>query len=341
MSKPTMQDIANALSVSRISVWKALNNRPGISEKLREKTINEAVRIGYISEPANSSGGTRFSAASARNIAVVVSRPESSHFWMQIIHEIAKELSLYGANLMYTYLPTRYNKGDALPRSLSDVSISGMIVLNVYSGQQLKMLANLVLPKVFLDTVPSMPFEQLHGDLVMIEGRDTVRQITGRLLDSGKMQLGFIGDIDYAQTNMDRYLGFLDAHCERSLTNDASLNLTAPLHLNTHYKQISNFLSALKTMPDGFICASDYIAHYVQQYFTEHNISQEDVCLTGFDNNTEYANVANKITTVDVKTKSLGERLANKIMFAVNHPNSSFELSYISSEILYEPSPEK
>jgi len=340
MSKPTMQDIANALSISRISVWKALNNRPGISEKLREKTINEAVRIGYINEPANSPGRTRLPAASARNIAVVVSRPESSHFWMQIIHEIAKELSLYGANLMYTYLPTRYNKGDALPRSLSDRSLSGMIVLNVYSDQQLKMLANLILPKVFLDTVPSMPFEQLHGDLVMIEGRDTVRQITGRLLDNGKMRLGFIGDIDYAQTNMDRYLGFLDAHCERSLASDKSLNLTESLHLNTHYKQISNFLSDLKTMPNGFVCASDYIAHYVQQYFTEHGISQEAVCLTGFDNNTEYVNVANKITTVDVQTKSLGERLANKIMFAVNHPNSSFELSYVSSEILYEPRPQ-
>ena len=29
MSKPTMQDIADALSVSRITVWKALSNRPG------------------------------------------------------------------------------------------------------------------------------------------------------------------------------------------------------------------------------------------------------------------------------------------------------------------------
>ena len=30
MSKPTMQDIADALSVSRITVWKALSNRPGV-----------------------------------------------------------------------------------------------------------------------------------------------------------------------------------------------------------------------------------------------------------------------------------------------------------------------
>lgn len=35
MSKPTMQDIADALSVSRITVWKALSNRPGVSDSMR------------------------------------------------------------------------------------------------------------------------------------------------------------------------------------------------------------------------------------------------------------------------------------------------------------------
>lgn len=338
MSKPTMQDIADALSVSRISVWKALNNKPGISEKLRERAINEAVRIGYMNEPTNGAGKSKFS-PSAKNIAVVVSRPESSHFWTQIIHEIAKKFSLHGANLMYTYLPSHHNEGEPLPRVLSDDSLSGIIVLNVYSAQQLKMLANLSLPKVFLDTTPSTPFEQLHGDLVMIEGRSAVKHITENLFKSGRTRLGFVGDIHYAQTNMDRYLGFLDAHKEFSIINDKSFNMTDHLHLATHYKQISDFLSSLETMPDGFVCVSDYIAHFIQQYFTEHGISQKTVCLTGFDNSTEYANVADKITTVDVQTKSLGERLANKIMFAVNHPNSPFELSYISSEILYKPCP--
>ena len=334
MGKPTMQDIADALSVSRISVWKALNNKSGISEKLREKAVNEAIRIGYMNEPANGVNRANFP-SSTKNIAIVVSRPESSHFWTQIIHEIAKKFSLYGANLMYIYLPSHHNEDESLPKVLSDGSLSGIIVLNVYSAQQLKMLANLSLPKVFLDTVPSTHFEQLHGDLVMIEGRIPVKQITKSLLESGRTRLGFIGDINYAQTNMDRYLGFADAHNELSLVNDKTFNLTSSLHLETHYKQISNFLDSLKTMPDGFVCVSDYIAHFVQEYFTEHGISQEVVCLTGFDNSTEYPNVANKITTVDVKTKSVGERLANKIMFAIDHPNAPFELSYISSEVLY------
>ena len=54
MSKVTMQDIADALGVSRISVWKALTNRPGISDSLRQQVLVKAAAMGYTaSERAN------------------------------------------------------------------------------------------------------------------------------------------------------------------------------------------------------------------------------------------------------------------------------------------------
>ena len=42
MSKVTMQDIADAVSLSRITVWKALSNRPGVSEELRRQIQHTA-----------------------------------------------------------------------------------------------------------------------------------------------------------------------------------------------------------------------------------------------------------------------------------------------------------
>ena len=334
-----MQTIADTLSISRISVWKALSNRPGVSEELREKIIKEAVQIGYIDEPTGGNGIERDRIT--QTVAAVVARPESSTFWMQIIHQIAKELSLQGINLMYTYMPTHYNDGDTLPPALTDGSVSGIIVLNIYSEQQLKMLSELPLSKVFLDTVPALPPDQVNGDIVLIEGRASVEEITGKLLDSGRKKLGFVGDIQYAQTNMDRYRGFIDAFSTRELEIDTTLNMTKKLYLGTHYQQIASFLKSLKTMPDGFVCASDYIAHFIQRYFTENKIDQTNICLTGFDNNSEYTNVANKITTVDVQTGSMGERLANKIMFALENPNLPHEVSYVLTKVIYRSFPDQ
>ena len=47
MAKATMQDIADALNTSRITVWKALNNRPGVSAALRAEIQRKAQELGY------------------------------------------------------------------------------------------------------------------------------------------------------------------------------------------------------------------------------------------------------------------------------------------------------
>ncbi|WP_300365929.1 LacI family DNA-binding transcriptional regulator [uncultured Subdoligranulum sp.] len=334
MCKLTMQDIADALSTSRVTVWKALNNRPGVSDTLRRQIQEKAREMGYA--PAGAVPLAAPETPHGRNVAVVVCRPESSLFWMQIIHQIAKDLSEQSVNLMYTYLPTSCKEGYVLPGSLTDGSVEGIIVLNVYSEQLLTMLAALPQPKVYLDTIPTLPFSGLHGDLLLIEGRASLRQITGRLLDQGRTRLGFLGDVNYAQTNTDRYQGFLDAFAERGLKPDPALCLTGPLGLRTHYEEISYFLEHLPARPDGFVCVSDYIAHFIQRYFEEHGTDPEGrIALTGFDNNAEYLNVAERITTVEVHPKTLGARLANKILFLLEHPGVGREVSYAATEVLY------
>ncbi len=335
MNKKTMQDIADELSTSRISVWKALNNRTGVSKELRAQIFKIAEESGYLRGREKISANIGEKNLPARTVAAVVSRPQSSVFWTQIIHHIAKDLSDRGINLMYTYMPSSYKEGYTLPASLNDGSVNGMIVLNVYSAELLKLLSNTSTPKVFLDSVPSVPFYELNGDLVLLEGRCAIKEITSKLLHAGRTRLGFMGDVNYAQTNLDRYRGFLDAFKEFKINPDPDFSMTGQLHLRTHYEEICSFLDSLETMPDGFVCASDYIAHFVERYFSEHKIPRGDIVLTGFDNNLEYANVAEKITTVDVQTHTMGGRLASKIIFAMDNPNASREVSYVNSEILY------
>lgn len=338
MLKSTMQDLADAVGVSRITVWKALNDREGVSPRTKKRIQQKAAEMGLTDteiqmektpEKENDRDETE-----ERTFSVVVSRPESSAFWMQIIHHIAKELARSRINLMYTYMPSFYSEGYTLPASVKNVD--GLIVLNIYDARLLHMLNELPLPKVFLDTVPGMHPPALHGDLVLIEGRTCIREITRRLIDSGHTRLGFVGDIGYAQTNQDRYEGFADALREKNLPLDASLCLTSPLSLRAHYEEISAFLDGLPELPQAIVCASDFIAHFVSRYLTESGRkTPKGFLLTGFDNNAEYGNVADKITTVHVETSALGKRLANKLLFRADHPQMPPEVCYITTEIVY------
>lgn len=329
MSKVTMQEIADALSISRISVWKALTNRPGVSDALRRQVLAKAAAMGYTapeSVPARSRG--------KRTFAVAVARPESSMFWMQIIHHAAKELSAHEINLMYTYMPTAGRPGYELPSSLDAGAVDGFIVLNVYDPELLGLLTESPLPRVFLDTIPSLPPDRLGGDLMMLEGRCSVCEITERLLARGCRRLGFIGDVNYAQTNTDRYNGFLDAHAAHGLTPDPSLCRIGPLGLDSHYEQIAGFLDALGELPDAFVCPSDFIAHFIRRYLTERGVQRAPL-ITGFDNNAEYSNVAGQITTVDVDTSALGRRLARQLMYRADYPAAPYETTYFSTRVVY------
>ena len=46
MSKVTMQDIADELGISRVTVWKVFNNHSGVSEAVRESVLQKAKELG-------------------------------------------------------------------------------------------------------------------------------------------------------------------------------------------------------------------------------------------------------------------------------------------------------
>lgn len=124
---------------------------------------------------------------------------------------MAQELSLSNINLMYTYVPTSCTSEYELPDVLKDDTVQGIIVLNVYDKHLLTLINELEIPKVFLDTVPEIELKTLTGDLLLIEGKYTEQQIVDHLFEKGCKRISFIGDINYAQTNTDRYLGFLES----------------------------------------------------------------------------------------------------------------------------------
>lgn len=336
MAKVTMQDIAEALHTSRVTVWKAFNNRDGVSQELRDQILQKAKEMGYskLAIDAQSSASSKH-----KIVSLVVSRPETSVFWMNIVHQIAKEMSKNDIDLIYTYLPTTYTEGYTLPVALSDGTTSGCIILNVYDLQFTKMLNDLEIPKVFLDIVPSIPVWDVHGDIFLLEGKETVRRLVNDFIDLGYRRFGFIGDINYAKTNAHRYEGFAAALDEHHIAIDPALCMLIS-QSDYHYEdEVFTFLHNLQTMPEVFICVNDYVAHVVNTYLSEMNISvPDDVIIAGYDGTAEHDSHSTMSATVLVDTTSLGRRLARQLIFRLDNPATCREVVYVISDIIH-PSP--
>lgn len=336
MEKITMQDVADALNISRVTVSKAFNNQAGVSDSLRELIFEKARELGYAKVPLLAIEHMQQHKSPVRTVSLIVSRPDSAYFWTSIIHRMAQELLNYNINLMYTYVPSSYTASFSLPSILTDAgSIDGIIVMNVYDPDILGMVNRLSLPKVFLDTVPSLYKEQLNGDLILIEGFRTVYEITDTLIRDGHSEIGFLGDIHYAQTNLERYQGYYACMQERGLAIRPQFCLTGNIGIFSYEQELTEFLNGLTAWPSAFVCVSDFVAHFVKQYIDE-NLKKlpQTVTLTGFDNASEYTNIAGNIITANVPTSLLGKRLALQLLFRTEHPEAPYELTFVRPSII-------
>lgn len=338
MKKVTPQDIANSLGISRTTVWKVFSGQKGVSDSLRRKILAKAQELGYEFPECAFLPPSPETAAPPVNIAVAVCRPESSIFWMNIIHQIAKELSFHKVNLMYTYLPSAIDRDYTLPDSLVNGNTHGIIVMNVYNEQLIRLLSEAPVPKVFLDTATSVPPSSLNGDLILMENSSSISEITEHLLKQGRTKIGFIGDIRYAQSNYERYEGFCKTLERHGLSPCPELSLTGSIGTDTHKEEIDAFLNTLPFMPDAFVCVSDYVACLLMQLLLKRGLRiPEDVAVSGFDGNME-SPLAEELTTVQVFNQDIGLRLALQILYRIEHPDTRPEIVYISSQTIFRSS---
>lgn len=341
MKKVTMQDIADELQISRVTVWKVFSGREGVTEELQNKIITKACEMGYnVPNELRMQVEAAIPAASSEQftISVTVSRPETSAFWMTIIHEIAKEASKHNINVMYTYLPSEVNSNYELPAQLTNGTVQGMIILNVYNEEMLRRISTLKIPKVFMDTSTKLPFRQLSGDLVLIEGISGISEIVDSLVAKGKKTFGFIGDVNYAQTNQERYRGFIHSLEAHDLPIYKEFCFTDQIGAEDYNEEIHNFIYNLNKMPEAFICVSDFVASIVIRELQNKGLRiPEDIAISGFDGNTEFAGT-DSLTTVQVHNSEIGIKLVRQIMYRMQHPNACHEICYLCCDVIFKNS---
>ncbi|AEE15910.1 LacI family DNA-binding transcriptional regulator [Treponema brennaborense] len=336
MARITMQDIADELGVSRISVWKVFNNVDTVSPVLKSRILDKASELGYVK--AAQLAESRLCGGET-NVAVVVSRPESSTFWSTIIHSMAETFSCEKVNLLYVYVPSRYSADFVFPEILRHHMVDGIVVINVYDTEILDMLNALPMAKVFLDITTDYPFLRLKGDLVLLEGKQTVKLITGDLIRNGCTRIGFIGDIKYALTNKLRYEGYTAAITEAGLVCENDYLFYDKIGINEYYASISDYLDSVTSFPDAYVCVSDFVAHFIYRYFLEHpRRLKNPLVVTGYDGSFEYPAVADSITTARVDTRKIGKLLADRICYRIKNPSMPKEISYVFPEVILKDS---
>lgn len=96
MKKVTMQDIADRLGITKVSVSKALNGQPGISAQTRARILEAAVQMGYAGRARETDRPKRFAMLVAKRFFL-----ETDGFYTEIAYHL-NAFSLRDGHQIYT-----------------------------------------------------------------------------------------------------------------------------------------------------------------------------------------------------------------------------------------------
>ncbi|MGL4799499.1 MAG: LacI family DNA-binding transcriptional regulator [Cellulosilyticaceae bacterium] len=354
MNKAGINDIANELGISRNTVSKVMNNRGTVSEKVRYKIIDTAVKLKYdklptelLEEYDEMKVALDTSKNQSKNILVIATSPDFSSFWAKMIKGITQKLVEKDYKCLYNFITFEEVDNFELPHIIETGDIAGIIVINVYNKETVKKITKVQLPTVYFDMPLDLEMADIGADIVVIEGRRSIYQITKTLIEQKDRLLGFIGDIGYCKSIQERWRGFVKAHNEIGVPIDNEYCFIGAKKGHYYFeKEVEGIVESMhkegRKLPKAFVCANDAIAYSLINELEKRGYKvPEDVRVSGFDDMESDKMGEKYLTTVGVDIQQVGERLAEQMVWRVNNPEKHFEEIKILGDIIYRQSTRK
>lgn len=328
----TIQDIADALGMSRNTVSKALNGKH-VPVKTRNAVISAAIEMGYkgyklAATSENAIGHRRYVILSTRLLMNIT-------FFIAVLRGIEESLMDYDVDLVQFSItnPASFAK---FKRYLADAKVDGIICMEFFEPQYITELLEQAIPLVFFDcplmeTVPRGSF-----DIILPESQLTVRHFCTQLIrESGCRTFGFVGDYRHCLSFYDRFTGMRDALFLAGLPVDLQYSILEKDSVGYTPENLSKMLDRLPGLPDCFVAANDSIAINLMAALKSKKYHiPRDVKVVGFDNNPRAKNCNPPLTSFNVDKVSLGKKITSLLQDRVSNPSQPVQFIYVASKLI-------
>lgn len=335
--KTTIQDIANALGISRNTVSKALNNTGVLADATRERILQKAVEMGY-KQFSYYPQVTPSNPAESREIALFTqSLPNGSHFGSLLLNTFQEKISVNGYRLSIFLIRSQDIVTLNLPVGFDPKRIDGIICVELFHPAYSKMLGTLKIPLLFVDSAADMDFSAIDADFLFMENRSSLYKLTLALINDGKRNLAFAGDIYHCHSFFERYQGFQAALAENQLTAATEVLLSKDSF--SDMPKLVSLIAQITPLPDVFICANDFVAIDLIKALRHYRISvPDDLLITGFDNSSESKIIEPHLTTIHIPSSAMGYIAAEMLLSRIKDLGLPYRTTHVRTLIKYRES---
>lgn len=350
----TIQDIADALGVSRNTVSKAINNTGLLADATRERVLKKAVEMGYKQfSYVNIYGSGKPEVVlppetDKREISLFTSSfIGSSHFASTMLDKFQRELSGMGYSFTMHRLQQHEIESLSLPASYNAERTAGIICVEMFNKDYCHMLCELDIPTLFADTPVTDLDRPLKSDCLYMDNQTQIGRFVSEMIRRGKKRIGFIGDIMHCQSFYERFLGYRNAMYLSGLSYPEEYCIIANKKgasvpgYDPYREYLLEEIQKLKALPDVFICANDFAAIDTMYVFKQLGICvPQDVYLCGFDDSPESRVTSPTLTTIHIHSQIMGFSAVHLLMSRIKEPSLNFRKIYTETKLIYRESTE-
>ncbi|GAE25309.1 transcriptional regulator [Halalkalibacter wakoensis JCM 9140] len=305
----SIKEIARICGVSIGTVDRALNNRPGINPKTKEKILQVAKEKNYRPDYRAQS----LVKGKTKTIGVVLFDLQNRSFAL-LMNAIESELRKSGYSLHLALTDKDKEKEIESINYLIDRKVDGIILFSVNQGNGFnKFLQSFDVPIV---TIFNHVSDQWHH--IGVKEREAMLDAVKHTIKKGYKRFVFIcpplsllGKVNI-YTQHERLKGFIDGLSEYNLLDNHLI-----IEEKDYLEKVAEF-KFLRNEKTAILCTCDFHALEVMKFLKEHQVNiPAEVGIMGFDNIDVLKYVEPQLTTVEYPIEEIGisavQSLVNKL----------------------------
>lgn len=327
-----MRDIAEKLGVSSVTISKALNDKEGVSDELKEKIKVVAEEMGY----RFNTHAKSMKEGLSYNLGIVI--PErftgtTQSFYLQFYQLLSKVLDNYHYSGILNILSQDDEDKLVLPRIYNEKKVDGLIFLGQIDKKYVAEIQNIESPVIFLDFYT----DQNEIDCVLTDNFYGVYEVTNYLIRNGHRKIAFVGNVHATSSIQDRFLGYYKSLLEHRID-------LKDVYVIKDRDELGRYIDIKfpADMPTAFVCNNDEVAYNLINELQKNGIQvPEDCSVVGFDNSI-YAKLTNpSLTTVAVDMEEMSKVAVKFIMEKLKNPQKKYGRTFIKGNIIHRGSVKK
>ncbi len=323
MKKLKNKEIASILGISPSAVSLALNNKPGVSETMRDKILSLSGAKNMDIPHFQSSAPPETS----RSILLIVHKKHGEiiidkPFFSNLIESVQLETLARNYSLKIMYYTSNMDL-DAFIQQLKTTPADGILLLATEMlSEDLQYYKQLNLPIVLLDN--TFVFEQF--DSVTLNNTTAILGAFEYAYRLGHRNIGYLKSSVFINNFDFRFDGYLRALRQFTLADPKPPVFSLHCNIELAYLKMKTILDHLPAdfrMPTCFLSDIDYIAIGSMRAFQEHGYRiPEDISIIGFDDNAACEVCVPQLTTIRVNHTDIGRIAVDNLFARIKEPHS-------------------